>query len=103
MGRSQISSSVPIIKNMHRVGDDKILGSDLEGNIFFIQVKNILDEVAIDQANNIESLESDSIDSNESIEVNEVLEPKESITNEMCDVDQGDIRNKGNKKRQNCY
>jgi len=102
-GRSQISSSVPIIKNMHRVGDDKILGSDLEGNIFFIQVKNILNEVAIDEVNNIESLESDSIETNENIEANEALEPKESITNEMCDVDKGDIRNKGNKKRQNCY
>ena len=33
----------------------------------------------------------------------EVSKPKELITNEMCDVEKGDIRNKGNKKRQNCY
>ena len=32
-----------------------------------------------------------------------LLKPTEAVTNEMCDVDEGDIRNKGNKKRQNCY
>ena len=102
-GRAQVSSNVPVGKNIHRVGDDKILGSDLEGNVFYLQVKNVLNEVTADEINNIESPESDRIEANESVDTNEVFEPKESITNEMCDVDTGDIRNKGNKKRQNCY
>ena len=30
-GRAQISSNVPIVKNIHRVGDDKILGIGFRG------------------------------------------------------------------------
>ena len=39
-GRAQITSDVPIGKNIHAIGNNKILGLDLGGNVFYIQVKN---------------------------------------------------------------
>ena len=43
-GRAQISSDVPIGKNIHPIGNNKILGIDLEGNVFYMQVKNVSEE-----------------------------------------------------------
>ena len=40
-GRAQITSGVPIGKNIHSIGDNQILGIDLDGNVFYVQVKNI--------------------------------------------------------------
>ena len=39
----------------------------------------------------------------EAFEPFEANETNEAPTNEMCDVDEGDIRNKGNKLRKNCF
>jgi hypothetical protein len=33
-GRAQITSDVPIGKNIHAIGNNKILGIDLDGNVF---------------------------------------------------------------------
>ena len=47
-GRAQITSDVPIGKNIHAIGNNKILGIDLDGNVFYMQVKNISEEIAED-------------------------------------------------------
>ena len=39
----------------------------------------------------------------EAFEPFEANETNEAPTNEMCDVDEGDIRNKGNRERKKCY
>jgi len=39
----------------------------------------------------------------EAFEAFEANETNEAPTNEMCDVDDGDIRNKGNRERKKCY
>jgi len=39
----------------------------------------------------------------EAFEAFEANETNEAPTNEMCDVDEGDIRNKGNRERKKCY
>ena len=44
-GRAQITSDVPIGKNIHSIGDNKILGIDLDGNVFYMQVKNVSEEI----------------------------------------------------------
>ena len=44
-GRAQITSGVPIGKNIYSIGDNKILGIDLEGNVFYMQVKNVSEEI----------------------------------------------------------
>lgn len=93
-GRAQITSSVPVGKNIHAIGEDKILGADEDGNVFYLQINNISDEIAEDTNDDKNELQEGSI---------EATEATEEVTNEMCDVDEGDIRNKGNKKRQNCY
>jgi outer membrane protein assembly factor BamB len=96
-GRAQITSGVPIGKNIHSVGDNHILGIDLEGNVFYVQVKNNSEEIIEDKID-----EQQEIDKN-SAETTETTDATETPTNEMCDVDEGDIRNKGNRKRKNCY
>ena len=78
-------------KNIHAIGEDKILGADEDGNVFYLQINNISDETVEDTNDEKNELQEDS------------TEATEAVTNEMCDVDEGDIRNKGNKKRQNCY
>ena len=90
-GRAQITSSVSVGKNIHAIGEDKILGADVDGNVFYLQINSISDETVEYTNDDKNELQEDS------------TEASESITNEMCDVDEGDIRNKGNKKRQNCY
>ena len=47
-GRAQITSDVPIGKNIHAIGNNKILGIDLDGNVFFMEVKDISEEKAED-------------------------------------------------------
>ena len=96
-GRAQISSGVPIGKNIHAVGNNKILGMDLEGNVFYVQVKNISEEIIKDKIDGQQDIDENITEATESTEV------VETPTNEMCDVDEGDIRNKGNRKRKNCY
>ena len=96
-GRSQITSDVPIGKNIHTIGNNKILGIDLGGNVFYIQVKNISEEIEEDRVDGQQYIEENSI------EATEATEATEAPTNEMCDVDEGDIRNKGNRKRKECY
>jgi outer membrane assembly lipoprotein YfgL len=111
-GRAQITSGVPIGKNIHAVGNNKILGMDLEGNVFYMRVKNISEEIIkdnIDGQQDIDENISDTTDTTETTETTETSETPETTelvetpTNEMCDVDEGDIRNKGNRKRKNCY
>ena len=92
--RVQISSGVPIGKNIHSIGDSKILGIDLEGNVFYAQVKNVSEGVIKDNIDEQKDIDENIIEANEATE---------TPTNEMCDVDEGDIRNKGNRKRKNCY
>ena len=96
-GRAQITSDVPIGKNIHAIGNNKILGIDLGGNVFYIQVKNISEEIEEDRIDGQQDIEENSI------EATEATEATEAPTNEMCDVDEGDIRNKGNRKRKECY
>ncbi len=96
-GRAQITSDVPIGKNIHAIGNNKILGIDLGGNVFYIQVKNISEEIEEDRVDGQQYIEENSI------EATEATEATEAPTNEMCDVDEGDIRNKGNRKRKECY
>ena len=93
-GRAQITSDVPIGKNIHAIESNKILGIDLDGNVFLLEVKNISEEIA-----------GDNIDEKTDIDKNtpEATEAFEAPTNEMCDFEEGDIRNKGNRKRKNCY
>jgi len=93
-GRAQITSDVPIGKNIHAIGNDKILGIDLDGNVFLMEVKDISKEI-------VEGNIDQKIDINEN--TTETSEAVETPINEMCDVDEGDIRNKGNRKRKNCY
>jgi outer membrane protein assembly factor BamB len=93
-GRAQITSGVPIGKNIHTIGNNKILGIDLDGNVFFMEVNDISEEKA-------ENIIDGKIDIDE--EPTEPSETVETPTNEMCDVDEGDIRNKGNRNRKNCY
>ena len=96
-GRAQITSGVPIGKNIHAVGSNKILGMDLEGNVFYVQVKNISEEIIKDKIDGQQDIDENITEATETTEV------VETPTNEMCDVDEGDIRNKGNRKRKNCY
>jgi len=96
-GRAQITSDVPIGKNIHAIENNKILGIDLDGNVFFMKVKDISEGMAEDNID--EKTDSDK----NTIEPTEPLEANELPTNEMCDVEEGDIRNKGNRKRKNCY
>ena len=84
-------------KNIHAIGEDKILGADEDGNVFYLQINNISDETVEDTNDEKNELQEDST------EATKATEATEAVTNEMCDVDEGDIRNKGNKKRQNCY
>ena len=102
-GRAQITSGVPIGKNIHSIGDNKILGIDLEGNVFYMQVKNILEEIIKDNIDGQQNIDENTNEPNEPNEPNETHEVVETPTNEICDVDEGDIRNKGNRKRKNCY
>jgi len=105
-GRAQITSDVPIGKNIYSIGDNKILGIDLDGNVFYIQVKKVSEEIAEDKIDGQEYIEERSIEATqvpEVPEVPEVTEGPEVPTNEMCDVDEGDIRNKGNIMRKKCY
>ncbi len=96
-GRAQITSDVPIGKNIHSIGDNKILGIDLDGNVFYMQVKNVSEEI-VEGKNNQET------DIKESrTESSEINESSEAPTNEMCDVEEGDIRNKSNRLRKKCY
>jgi len=99
-GRAQITSSVPVGKNIHAIGEDKILGADEDGNVFYLQINNISDETVEDINNDKNELQRQEY---EAIQEDLTTEATEAVTNEMCDVDEGDIRNKGNKKRQNCY
>ena len=102
-GRAQITSDVPIGKNIHPIGDNKILGIDLEGNVFYMQVKNVSEETLEDNIDGQKDIDENIIEAPEAPEPTEPNEAVETPTNEMCDVDEGDIRNKGNRKRKNCY
>ena len=105
-GRAQITSGVPIGKNIHSIGGNKILGIDLEGNVFYMQVKNVSQEIIKDNSDGLQDIDENTIEASEAseaTEANEATEAVETPTNEMCDVDEGDIRNKGNRKRKNCY
>ena len=99
-GRAQITSDVPIGKNIYSIGNNKILGIDVEGNVFFMEVKDISEEKVGDNIDEKTDIDKDTI---EPIEPIEPIEAVETPTNEMCDVEEGDIRNKGNRKRKNCY
>jgi outer membrane protein assembly factor BamB len=102
--RAQITSSIPIGKNIHSIGDNKILGIDLEGNVFYMQVKNVSEEIIKDNIDGQQDIDENTIEEpTEPTEPTEASEAVETPTNEMCDVDEGDIRNKGNRKRKNCY
>ena len=92
--RAQITSSIPIGKNIHSIGDNKILGIDLEGNVFYMQVKNVSEGIIKDNIDVQQDIDENTLEASEAVE---------TPTNEMCDVDEGDIRNKGNRKRKNCY
>ena len=61
---------------------------------------NIAEKIDIDKDTIGASEASEASEANEAFEVTEAVE---TPTNEMCDVDEGDIRNKGNRKRKNCY
>ncbi|MDC1100590.1 outer membrane protein assembly factor BamB [Methylophilaceae bacterium] len=105
-GRAQITSGVPIGKNIHSIGDNKILGVDLEGNVFYMQVKKASEEIIKDNSGGQQDIDENTIEVTEATEATEAPEATEAVetpTNEMCDVDEGDIRNKGNRKRKNCY
>ena len=99
-GRTQITSGVPIGKNIHAIGNNKILGIDLDGNVFFMQVKDIPEERGLVNVDEKIDIDEDTIELNEPNKPNEAVE---NPINEMCDVEEGDIRNKGNRKRKNCY
>ena len=99
-GRAQITSDVPIGKNIHAIGNNKILGIDLDGNVFFMQVKDIPEERGLVNVDEKIDIDEDTIELNEPNKPNEAVE---NPINEMCDVEEGDIRNKGNRKRKNCY
>ena len=104
--RAQITSGVPIGKNIHSIGDNKILGIDLEGNVFYMQVKNVSEGIIKDNIDGQQDIDENTIEPSVPSVPSEPSEPSEAVetpTNEMCDVDEGDIRNKGNRKRKNCY
>jgi len=101
--RAQITSGVPIGKNIHSIGDNKILGIDLEGNVFYMQVKNVSEGIIKDNIDGQQDIDENTIEPSVPSEPSEPSEAVETPTNEMCDVDEGDIRNKGNRKRKNCY
>ena len=102
-GRAQISSDVPIGKNIHPIGNNKILGIDLEGNVFYMQVKNVSEETLDENIDEQTDIDENIIEPTEPTEPAEASEDVETTTNEICNVDEGDIRNKGNRKRKNCY
>ena len=66
-GRAQITSNVPIGKNIHSMGDDKIIGMDMDGNVFYMQVRNIAEEVIEDKSTNPEGNEEDKIEGTEEV------------------------------------
>ena len=66
-GRAQITSNVPIGKNIHSMGDDKIIGMDMDGNVFYMQVRNIAEEVIEDKSTNPEGNEEDKIEGAEEV------------------------------------
>ena len=66
-GRAQITSNVPIGKNIHSMGDDKIIGMDMDGNVFYMQVRNIAEEVIEDKSTNPEGNEEDKIEGSEEV------------------------------------
>jgi len=99
-GRAQITSGVPIGKNIHSIGGNKILGIDLEGNVFYMQVKNVSEVMTKENIDEQQDVDENTPEANETSEATEAVE---TPTNEMCDIDEGDIRNKGNRKRKNCY
>jgi len=66
-GRAQITSNVPIGKNIHSMGNDKIIGMDMDGNVFYMQVRNIAEEVIEDKSTNPEGNEEDKIEGTEEV------------------------------------
>ena len=60
-GRAQITSDVPIGKNIHAIGNNKILGIDLDGNVFFMEVKDISEEKAEDNIDEKIDIDEDTI------------------------------------------
>ena len=66
-GRAQITSNVPIGKNIHSMGNDKIIGMDMDGNVFYMQVRNIAEEVIEDKSTNPEGNEEDKIEGSEEV------------------------------------
>ena len=46
---------------------------------------------------------TETTETTDATDATDASEAVEAPTNEMCDVDEGDIRNKGNRKRKNCY
>jgi len=66
-GRAQITSNVPIGKNIHSMGNDKIIGMDMDGNVFYMQVRNIAEEVIEDKSTNPEGNEEDKIEGAEEV------------------------------------
>ena len=65
-----------------------------------MQVKNVSEETLDENIDEQKDIDENIIEPTEPIEPTETVE---TPTNEMCDVDEGDIRNKGNRKRKNCY
>ena len=59
-----------------------------------MEVKDISEEKVEDNIDEEIYIDEDTTEANEDVE---------NPINEMCDVDEGDIRNKGNRKRKNCY
>ncbi len=61
-GRAQITSDVPIGKNIHAIGNNKILGIDLDGNVFYMQVKNISEEKLRDNIDEQKDIDENTIE-----------------------------------------
>ena len=59
-GRAQITSDVPIGKNIYSIGDNKILGIDLDGNVFYIQLKKVSQEEAEDNIDEQQDIDENS-------------------------------------------
>ena len=65
-----------------------------------MQVKNVSEETLDENIDEQKDIDENIIEPTEPAEASEDVE---TTTNEICNVDEGDIRNKGNRKRKNCY
>jgi outer membrane protein assembly factor BamB len=60
-GREQITSDVPIGKNIYAIGNNKILGIDLDGNVFLMEVKDISEEIAEENVDEKTDIDEDTL------------------------------------------